>query len=213
MKRLAAIAATALPMIAHAGPDTRPVAETIMLDGIWGVPVRWEALRARIGREVGPCRIWHYNSSGMVSLETLGRQLADELKKSNGPVNLIGFSMGGLIIREALRVEPELNARRVIFLHSPHGGSLNGHLLPLPACREMRPGSAFLLRLDAAEWERPTLVTWCPWDLMVFPGHSARWNRATRSIRSDVPAHDWPVWSPGIHAEVIEFLQNDPPTE
>ena len=70
--KLALLAATALPLAAEAAP---PV-QTFILDGIWGIHVRWEGLRSRIDTEIGPCRIWRYNNSGLVSLETLGAELA-----------------------------------------------------------------------------------------------------------------------------------------
>ena len=201
--KLALLAATALPLAAEAAP---PV-QTFILDGIWGIHVRWEGLRSRIDTEIGPCRIWRYNNSGLVSLETLGAELAAELARAKGPVNLIGYSMGGLVVREALRQAPELDTRNVVLLHSPHRGSLNGHLLPmLAACRDMRPGSPFLRRLEEAPWNVPTLVTWCPWDLMVFPGDSACWPRATSRLRCDFPAHNWPVFSRSVHQAVIAFL-------
>ena len=207
--KLAILAASTLPVFAHAGPADPEAARTFILDGIWGYHARWEGLRSRIDREIGPCRIWQYNNTGLVSLETLGRELAVELEKIDRPVNLIGYSMGGLVVREALRHAPHLKARNIVLMHSPHRGSLNGLLLPLAACRDMRPGSAFLRRLDDAPWDRPTLVTWCPWDLMVFPGESARWAKATRSLRSDIPAHNWPVFSRTIHNAVLEFLSED----
>lgn len=183
---------------------------TLILDGIWGLHARWEPLRCRIASRVGPARIWHYNNSGLLSLESLGSQLAAELRRINGPFHLVGYSMGGLIIREALRQDPTLPLQRSALLHSPHSGSLSACLLPLTACREMRPGSLFLRRLAAAAWDFPTLVTWSPGDLMILPGSSARWTRASRILRSDIPAHAWPVVSQGIHRSVIDFL--DPAT-
>ena len=71
----------------------------------------------------------------------------------------------------------------------------------------MRPGSDFLARLDQAEWNIPTLATWCALDAVVVPGQSARWKHATKTIQSHVPAHAWPVISPSIHKEVVRFLQ------
>lgn len=179
---------------------------TLILDGIWGGHARWGKLRRKVEREVGPCRIWHYDNSGRCDLEVLGRRLVELLRGTGGWVNLIGYSMGGLVIREALRQEPGLPVRRAVFYHTPHAGSLAARLLPLPACRDMRPGSAFLRRLDAAEWRTPTLVTWCPGDLMVVPGSSAAWPRASRILRSDVPAHAWPVISSRLHEAAVEFL-------
>jgi pimeloyl-ACP methyl ester carboxylesterase len=204
--KLAVLAATALPLVADAASAPR----TYILDGIWGFHVRWEGLRSRLEREVGPSRIWHYNNSGLVSLETLGKELAAELEKVDGPVNLIGYSMGGLVVREALRQSPNLKIRGVVLMHTPNDGSLNGHILPmLPACREMQPGSNFLRRLADTPWDRPTFVTWCPYDLMVFPGKSACWPKATETLRCDMPMHNWPVMSRSVHSAVVKFLNTE----
>jgi len=137
----------------------------------------------------------------------LGARLAADLRALDGPFNAVGFSMGGLIIREAMRQDPDLPLQRVAFLNSPHRGSLAAYFLPLAACRDMRPGSPFLRRLNAAPWDHPTLVSWCPGDLMVLPGWSARWSRATQIVRTDIPAHDWPVISGTLHRKVILFLK------
>ncbi len=155
---------------------------TYILDGIWGWHDRWEPMRRHIEKKVGPCRIWKYNNSGRVSLETVAAELVAELSAQGETFNLVGYSMGGLVARETIRQSPALPLHRAALLHSPHEGSLVAHLLPiLPACREMRPGSEFLRRLDAHEWARPTMVTWCAADLMVFPGKSACWKKQAMS--------------------------------
>jgi triacylglycerol lipase len=181
---------------------------TYILDGIWGWHSRWELLRRRIEKSIGPCRIWRYDNSGRTSLEAAGAGLREELHGTTGPINLIGYSMGGLVVRESLREEHSLPVRRAVFLHCPHGGSLAAHAFALPACREMRPGSDFLARLDQGLWKIPTLATWCPWDAVVVPGRSARWKHASATLLSPVPAHVWPVISPGIHSAVVRFLEN-----
>jgi triacylglycerol lipase len=186
--------------------------QTLIIDGIWGSHRRWERLRSRIDKEVGPCTIWQYDNSGRVSLEALGKALSAELRQLDSPVNLIGYSMGGLVIREALRQSPGAKVEKVALLNSPHRGSAAAFFVPLSACREMRPGSAFLRQLDAAPWTYPTLVTWCPYDLMVFPGSSGRWDKANVLLRSDVPIHLWPVFSVQIHRSIIAFLSSQDET-
>ncbi|HEU4678459.1 MAG TPA: hypothetical protein VFS35_02985, partial [Terrimicrobiaceae bacterium] len=81
----------------------KEVTKTIIIDGIWGSHKRWERLRGRIEKEVGPCAIWRYDNSGRTSIESLASALTQELKRAKHPVNLIGYSMGGLVVREALR--------------------------------------------------------------------------------------------------------------
>jgi triacylglycerol lipase len=189
--------------------STKAVTQTLIIDGIWGSHKRWERLRSRIESEVGPCRIWRYDNSGRASIESLGSTLSSQLQHLKAPVNLVGYSMGGLVIREALRQAPRLKVRRVVLLNSPNYGSAVAFLVPLSACREMRPGSAFLKQLNAAPWEVPTLATWCPYDLMVFPGSSGRWKKASVVLRSDVPIHLWPVVSLQIHRSITAFLASN----
>ncbi len=181
--------------------------KTLILDGLWGGHSRWEGLRRRIERDVGPCGIWRYENSGKTSLEVVAGRLVEELESRNGGIgNLVGYSMGGLVVREALRQSPGLGIRRAAFLHSPHRGSLVAHLLPFPAFREMRPGSRFLRRLNEADWRVPTLATWCSSDLMIVPGFSACWERAEARHHCAVPAHAWPVVSRRVHDLVVRFL-------
>ena len=184
--------------------------KTLILDGFLGWNSRWEGFRSQIDHQVGPCQIWHYDNSGRTSIEQLGTRLVEELRKPNAPQNLVGFSMGGLVIREALRQAPEIQPNKVALLNSPNYGTIMAYLLPLPAILDMRPGSSFMKQLDAAPWHTPTLATWCPGDLIVVPGSSGRWKKAQQIIRSDVPAHAWPMISPGIHREVIRFLLSGP---
>jgi pimeloyl-ACP methyl ester carboxylesterase len=194
---------------AESKPDKRKDStQTLIIDGIWGSHRRWERLRSRIAKEVGPCTIWRYDNSGRVSIEALGKALSSELRQVDGPVNLIGYSMGGLVIREALRQSPESKVKKVALLNAPNHGSAAAFFVPLSACREMRPGSAFLRQLNAAPWTYPTLVTWCPYDLMVFPGSSGRWDKASVLLRSDVPMHLWPVFSVEIHRSITAFLSS-----
>lgn len=207
----ASVTKTGFSHMEPALPNNNGATETVILDGIWGWHTRWEGLRKRIEKNVGPCRIWRYDNSGRVSIEAVAAQLASDLRELKGPFNAIGYSMGGIVVREAMRQNPQLQLQKAVMLNSPHNGSVIANFVPLPACRDMRPTSAFIRRLDEAPWEYPTLVTWCPGDLMVFPGHSARWRQATVTVRCDVPAHEWPVISGGIHRSVVTFLTSEPP--
>jgi len=192
----------------NSNPTTESKKNTYILDGIWGNHVCWEPLRKRIG---GDCRIWRYDNSGKTSIGTLGAELATELSvhaTRDETVNLVGFSFGGLVVREALRLAPETPVSRVVLINSAHRGSETARLAPptLPGCRDVIPGSPFLRRLDTAEWNYETLAVWCPGDLMVVPGWSAKFPKATRLLRCDVPAHAWPVVSRAYREAIANFL-------
>jgi len=164
--------------------------------------------RARVRGDI-EASIWRYDASGSRGLEELGGQLIGHLRSFDESFHVVAYSMGGLVLREALRQAPDLPLSRAVFLHTPHRGTWMGHLLGLPAVRQRRPGSAFLKRLDEASWKVPTLNVWCPGDLIVVPGSNARWAGATREICCKIPAHVWPLVSPGMHGEIADFLTTD----
>lgn len=179
---------------------------SLILDGFFGNHRRWEGLRRRLEKTVGPSEVWTYDNSGRTPLAELGAKLAAAV--GGEPVCLAGYSMGGLVIRAAVLQEPSLDVRRAAILHTPHRGTLTAWMLRRPGCRDMRPGSPFLRMLEGQSWTIPTLATWCASDLMVIPGHSARWAAATVSKHCLTPAHAWPVVSPGIHSAVCSFFRS-----
>jgi len=180
---------------------------TIIVDGIWRKAPRFGALQQMLVTRGARADLHAYDSSGRMSLESLGEELAERIRLAGEPVSVVGFSMGGLVIRAARLIDPTLKIARAAFMNSPHGGSWLAYGLPmLPAVREMQPTSDLMRRLRAANWSIPTLVVWCPGDLMVLPGRSARWERASETIVCRMPAHIWPAVSKRIQRRVAEFI-------
>jgi len=186
--------------------------KTWILDGFMGNSRRFTKLRNRIRREVGPAEIWHYQTSGLTPIDYLGRVFRDILRWEGGPVQVVAYSMGGLITRSALVGTP-MPVKKVVMLHVPHRGTLMAHLAPLPALRQMRIHSRFLKRLEHQEWEPPTLNLWCPGDLIVVPGTRSRWRASSTQRCNWVPAHIWPIYSSYWHDQIIEFLNSPNPVE
>jgi len=185
---------------------------TLILDGIFGRPARFTRLRRRLESTCGPTEVFRYNSTGFVPFERLAERLADRIRQMGQPVNLLGFSMGGIVIRTAHLLAPTLPIRSAVFLNTPHAGSLLAYVMPLaPGVRQLLPNSRLMKKLAAAEWNIPTLVTWCPLDAAIIPGCSANWSKATESIRCDVPLHTWVVGRLSVHERIGRFLDNDPP--
>ena len=182
---------------------------TLMLDGIWGRPRRFEGLLSMLRQRCGPAEIFHYDSSGAIDFETLGMQLVDEIRRRDQPVNLIGFSMGGMVIRAAHLLDGKLPIHRAAFLNSPHHGTLLAHVLPIGGIRQMRPSDGFIQQLQNTAWTIPTLATWCPCDTMIIPGRNAKWHRAQETICCAVPIHTWPIFSRSIWRRVVEFMAVD----
>jgi triacylglycerol lipase len=179
---------------------------TLILDGIWGRPWRFKRFERELAERCGPAQAYAYNSSGAVSLDELGATLATWVRKRGEAINVIGHSMGGLVVRAAHLADPRIAFHRTVFVHTPHHGSWLAYALPLKALRQMRPGSDFLRRLDQAPWPFPTLAVWCPGDAMILPGSSAKWDKAQETICCRVPAHSWPIWSGSFRRRIVDFL-------
>ena len=105
-------------------PDARPV---LLIHGIWNARL-WLLPLARRLRAAGlDARIWGYRSV-LDDPAHAARVLADTLR--DGPeVDLVGYSLGGLVALEALRLEPDLPVRRVLCLGSPLCGSCTARWL------------------------------------------------------------------------------------
>jgi triacylglycerol lipase len=88
------------------------------------------------------------------SIHEFSRVLAEEVDKvmaesQSEQVDLVGQSMGGLVIRAYLSEDSaRAKIRRVVTLGSPHGGSKLAVLGLGQAAKEMVPGSAFLESLN-----------------------------------------------------------------
>jgi triacylglycerol lipase len=95
-------------------------------------------------------------NNGDAGIDELARQLAAYVGAAVPPgqfVDLVGFSMGGLIARYYLqRLGGLERVQRFIAISSPHSGTWTAFLRGNPAARQMRPGSDFLkdLNRDAA---------------------------------------------------------------
>lgn len=182
---------------------------TIILDGLWGRPRRFEPLRRAIASSIGPAEIFPYDSGGRAVVQTSAAKLAAQVAAMGTAVNLVGYSMGGLVVCAAVLLEPTLSVARVVFLNTPHHGSLAAWLLNWPGVRQMRPGSELLRQLHAAPWTIPSLTVWTRGDLMVLPNRNARWPELGREYRCRLPAHVGPIYSRAVRRRVVAFLADD----
>lgn len=178
----------------------------VILDGWLGNGRRFEGLRRRLEGAGMRASIWLYNNTGRRELGEVAEALAVELGEGEVPVHVVGYSMGGLVVREALRQRPELPVASATFIHVPHGGTQLARVLPLPGVKQLQPGHPFLERLKGQRWPWRTLNIWCPGDLMVVPGWRSRWEGAGRNAVCRVPAHVWPIYSAYWHQEICRFI-------
>ena len=126
------------------------------------------------GREAHTLRV--QPSWGQCGLDVLAGQVAEFIERTfpaGQKIDLVGFSMGGLVCRYYLqRLGGLERVERFVSIATPHRGSWWAWLLPNAGCRQMRPGSAFLRDL-ASDAHRLSAIRhtsiWTPFDLMILP--------------------------------------------
>lgn len=119
-------------------------------------------------------------SDGTVAVDALAERLALVIAArfpAEMPLNLVGFSMGGLICRSYIQQMGGLaRTERLITIATPHQGTWTAYACQRPACHQMRPGSHFLTRLNAdlSVLEQLNFTSiWTPLDLMILPAFSS----------------------------------------
>ena len=111
---------------------------------------------------------------------TLAREVDGVLRETGSArVDLVGHSMGGLVIRAFLAEASNHEAvRRVVTLGTPHAGSKLAVFAVGRARRELLPGSPFLASLNAGGAQAPPhghlFAIYSIADNMVLPNKSAR---------------------------------------
>jgi len=110
-------------------------------------------------------------NNGAVSIEVLAGQLDKFVQIIGVPVDLVGFSMGGIVSRYYIqRMGGADHVRKFITIGSPHHGTPIASLGLRPAMRQMRIGSPFITDLNRdvdVLLKHDVVSIWTPFDLMV----------------------------------------------
>ncbi len=136
-------------------PALRP--KVLLVHGIWNARHWLAPFAVRLRREGLAAELFGYDSV-LRDPERAGDRLIERLRRR--PVELlVGHSLGGLIILEALRRAPELAVTRVVCLGSPLCGSgvvaaMSGRP-PLPLLLGRSRG---ILETGCAPWQGPAAV-------------------------------------------------------
>lgn len=153
---------------------------------------------------------------GSVGLDKLAEQIADYTTNTflpNQPLDLIGFSMGGIVSRYYVQRLGGINrVQRFITISSPHKGTLTGYALNLPGPSQMRPKSPFLenLNQDIAGLEQINFTSiWTPYDAMILPARSSQMP-VGKEIKIDVLLHGWMVSDQRVFKIIVEELEATP---
>lgn len=197
-------AAAVVPPGASADPAGTPT-PLVLVHGLFDTPRLFEGLRRRLAGRRSPLLVPHLpHALGSVPLRQLAADLEARITAAFGPhqpIDLMGFSMGGVIGRAWIELEGgHARTRRFTSVASPQKGTLAAlpwPRWPLAGIADMKPGSPLLRRLeaDAHLLERVECCSfYCPTDLTVFPGWQA--------VLPVGPRHPLPVfWHNRLMAE------------
>jgi triacylglycerol lipase len=159
------------------------VSETVplvLVHGLWDDPRLFRRLTAWLdGGRGEPFRPHLPHRLGATALELLAERLGRMITVRFGPdqpLDLLGFSMGGLIARTWIQLGGgQGRVRRLISVGSPQRGTLIAQPWPRPllaGIADMKIGSALLRRLNgdlSALSEVDCLSYWCLLDSMIVP--------------------------------------------
>lgn len=153
-------------------------------------------------------------NNGFLAIEDLAKQVADYIDTAfskEQPIDLIGFSMGGIVTRYYLqRLGGIDRVQRYINISAPNNGTIAAYTLPLPGIVQMRPDSPFLedLNSDGANFLQKihSTIIWTPFDLMILPAQSSRM-AVGKEIKLPVYFHSWMLNDSQTIAAVARALE------
>ncbi|QNG26901.1 triacylglycerol lipase [Synechococcus sp. HK01-R] len=161
--------------------ERRPL---VLVHGLWDTPHLFHRLVGQLDRAHVPLLVPHLpHRLGAVPLRTLASHLDQHIQAhwgSEQPIDILGFSMGGIISRIWLQeLGGASRSRRFISVGSPQRGTLTAQWIPrwlFAGLADMKRGSALLRQLNADSSALASLSCtsfYCRWDAMVFPGWQA----------------------------------------
>ena len=162
--------------------NNRPI---FLIHGLWNNPELFNKLIKKIKVDEYELYKPHLpHKYGYTSLPRLARDLDYKIKKLVGhekEIDIVGFSMGGLISRFWLQNKNGfLRTKRFFSIGTPHYGTCTAQMIPssfMPGIAQMKRGSSFLSQLndDLTSLEKVKCTSfYTKWDLMSFPGWQAK---------------------------------------
>ncbi len=162
--------------------NKRPI---FLVHGLWNDPKLFEKLIKKINEDDYELYRPHLpHRFGKTSLKDLARVLDSKIEELVGPeveVDIVGFSMGGLISRLWLQNHGGfLRTKRFFSIGTPHFGTYTAQMIPssfMSGIAEMKRGSRLLSQLnnDLTSLEKVECISFfTKWDLMSFPGWQAK---------------------------------------
>ena len=159
----------------------------ILIHGLWNTADIFSSITSRfdeIGIEYFAPTLEHrYGMTSIVELTNLLNNLILEKYGLEKELDILGFSMGGIIGRYWIKkFNGYKRTRKFITVGSPHNGTLTSQLVPeypFKGISEMKINSVLLRELSQCDYllkDINCISFFTYWDLMVFPGWRANLN-------------------------------------
>ena len=163
-------------------PNKRPI---FLVHGLWNNPKLFEKLLKKIKEDDYQLYRPHLpHKFGKTSLRRLAKDLDSKIVELVGAeieIDIVGFSMGGLISRIWLQNHNGfLRTKRFFSIGTPHFGTFTAQIVPssfMPGIAEMKRGSGLISELnnDLTSLTKVECISFfTKWDLMSFPGWQAK---------------------------------------
>jgi triacylglycerol lipase len=151
-------------------------------------------------------------NNGDTRLEILAGQVADLIDRTFAPqqqIDLLGFSMGGLVTRYYIqRLGGIDRVQRYITISAPHRGTVAAHFSWRVGCMQMRPDSELMRDLNSDVDRLKSLnftSLWTPFDLIILPPSSSQLGIGTEES-IPVLAHPLMVSDPRVLCAIVTAL-------
>jgi len=188
----------------------------ILIHGLWNTSSIFSLISSKLDeKEVeyfAPTLNHAFGMTSIVELTNLMDQLIVEKYGLEQEIDILGFSMGGIIGRYWInKFNGHKRTKRFITIGSPHNGTLTSQLVPKYPFRgisEMKINSSFLRDLANYDYflnDIDCISFFTYWDLMVFPGWRANLNVGEK-ISLNIFKHRNLVRNPEAVERIIERL-------
>ena len=188
----------------------------ILIHGLWNTSSIFSFITSKLDEQgvdyFAPTLNHSFGMTSIVELTNLMDQLILEKYGLQQEIDVLGFSMGGVIGRYWInKLNGYKRTKRFITIGSPHNGTLASQLVPKYPFRgisEMKINSSLLRDLSKYDYflnDIDCISFFTFWDLMVFPGWRAHLNVGEK-ISLKILKHRNLVRNPAAVDRIIERL-------
>ena len=188
----------------------------ILLHGLWNTSEIFSSITSELDEKgieyYAPTLEHSYGMTSIIELTSLLNEFILEKYGLKKEIDILGFSMGGIIGRNWLqKFNGYKRTRRFITIGSPHNGTLTSQLIPkfpFKGISEMKINSSLLRNLSRNDFllqDIDCISFYTFWDLMVFPGWWANLKNGEK-ISLKVLKHRNLVSNPSAVKKIVEKI-------